>query len=146
MRRFVLILGLIVTLLPSAWSKKEDSLDQLKARLETASPDKRISLALEIAKRQLDTADKLYTNGKPDDARAALNDVVSFCEKAGEAATQTGKKLKQSEISVRKMAHRLIDMKRSVNFEDQQPLQDAADRLEHVRTKLLTRMFGPSKK
>ncbi|SRR5581483_241272 len=146
MRKLALIFALIVALLSSAWSKKEDSLEQLKARLETASPDKRISIALEIAKRQLDAADKLYTDGKPEDARVAINDVVSFCEKAGETATQTGKKLKQSEISVRKMAHRLTDLKRSVNFEDQQPIQDAADRLEHVRTELLTRMFGPNKK
>jgi len=44
------------------------------------------------------------------------------------------------------MAKKLRDIKRSVNFEDQEPLQDAADRLEHIRSDLLTRMFGPSKK
>ena len=89
---------------------------------------------------------KLYSDGNAEQARSAVSDVVQYSEKAGEAATQSGKKLKQAEISVRKMAHKLLEIKRSVNFEDQQPLQDAADRLEHVRSELLSRMFGPSKK
>ena len=40
------------------------------------------------------------------------------------------------------MAHKLRDMKRTLSFEDQAPVQDAIDRLEHVRTDLLTKMFG----
>jgi len=118
----------------------------LKARLTNASADQQISLGLEIAQRQLKSADKLYTDGNAEQARSAVSDVVQYSEKAGEAATQSGKKLKQAEISVRKMAHKLLEIKRSVNFEDQQPLQDAADRLEHVRSELLSRMFAPSKK
>jgi hypothetical protein len=136
----------IVALSLVAWAAKEETLEQLKARLATAPPDQQISLSLKIAERQLEAADKLYTDGKSDDARAAVADVVSYSEKAGAAATQTGKKLKQAEISVRKMARKLQNIKRSVNFDDQQPLQDAADHLEHVRSDLLVKMFGPSKK
>ena len=62
----------------------------------------------------------LLGDGNAEQARSAVSDVVQYSEKAGEAATQSGKKLKQAEISVRKMAHKLLEIKRSVNFEDQQ--------------------------
>ena len=146
MRHWAILLALILCTSLLAAGKKEESLDQLKARASSAPPDRRISLSLEIAQRQLKLADKLYTDGNPEEAHAAIKDVITYSEQAGAAANESGKKLKQSEITVRKMAHRLLEIKRSVNFEDQQPLQDAADRLEHVRSELLTRMFGPSKK
>jgi hypothetical protein len=146
MRRWLFLITTILITTPMAVGKKEDSLEQLKARFANASGDQQISLGLEIAERQLKSADKLYTDGNSEEARSAVQEVVTYSEKAGEAATQSGKKLKQAEISVRKMAHKLLDIKRSVNFEDQKPLQDAADRLERVRSELLTRMFGPNKK
>jgi hypothetical protein len=146
MRRSVLLITVIFITTLVAMGKKDDSLEQLKARFSDASGDQQISLGLEIAERQLKSADKLYSDGNTEQARSAVQEVVQYSEKAGEAATQSGKKLKQAEISVRKMAHKLLEIKRSVNFEDQQPLQDAADRLEHVRSELLTRMFGPSRK
>jgi hypothetical protein len=39
------------------------------------------------------------------------------------------------------MAAKLRDIKRTVNFDDQEPLQAAADRMESLRTDLLTHMF-----
>lgn len=129
----------------TAVARKEDSLDDLKARVASASPEQRIGLCLEIAERQLSAADKLYNDGNVDQARAALDDIVAYSEKARDAANQSGKKLKNAEISVRKMAAKLRDIKRTLNFEDQPPVQDAIEHLERVRTDLLARMFGNSK-
>jgi flagellin-specific chaperone FliS len=129
----------------AAVARKEDSLDDLKARVASASPEQRVGLCLEIAERQLSAADKLYNDGNVDQARAALNDIVAYSEKARDSANQSGKKLKNAEISVRKMAAKLRDMKRTLNFEDQPPVQDAIEHLERVRTDLLARMFGNSK-
>jgi flagellin-specific chaperone FliS len=129
----------------AAVARKEDSLDDLKARVASASPEQRVGLCLEIAERQLSAADKLYNDGNVDQARAALNDIVTYSEKARDSANQSGKKLKNAEISVRKMAAKLRDMKRTLNFEDQPPVQDAIEHLERVRTDLLARMFGNSK-
>lgn len=126
-------------------ARKEDSIDDLKARIASASPEQRIGLCLEIAERQLAAADKLYNEGNVDQARAAVNDIVAYSEKARDAANQSGKKLKNAEISVRKMASKLRDMKRTLNFEDQAPVQEAIDHLERVRTDLLARMFGNGK-
>ena len=40
------------------------------------------------------------------------------------------------------MAEKLRDLKRGLAYEDQAPVQAAADKLEQMRTELLGRMFG----
>ena len=125
-----------------ALGKKDESVEDLKARVASSSPEQRVGLCIEIASKQLSGADKLYTDGKSEEAQAALKDVVSYAGQATEAATQTGKKLKRAEIEVRRMAHKLRDMKRSAVFEDQAAIQDAVDRMENMRTELLAKMFG----
>jgi len=120
----------------------EQTVAELKARVESAREEDRPGICVGIAARQLDAAAKLYTAGNLQEARNAIEDVATFSEKARDAASKSGKKLKPTEIAVRKMAHKLRDMKRTLSFEDQAPVQDAIDRLEHVRTDLLTKMFG----
>lgn len=128
-----------------AFASKPETLQQLIARADSAKLEGRPALYVEIAGRQLQSADELYTAGKVDDARAAVNDVVTYSEKAHDTAIQSGKKLKGTEIAFRKMAAKLRDIKRSLNFDDQAPVQAAADRLENLRTDLLTHMFGKGK-
>jgi hypothetical protein len=142
MRLLALIL---VVASSSAAFARDETIDQLKARVESAAPKERVSLALRVAELQTSAADKLYADGKNDEARAAVKDVVSYTEKAGDAATQSGKKLKDAEITVRKIAHKLADMKRTVDLDNQVPLQDAIDHLERVRTQLLAKMFDLGK-
>jgi hypothetical protein len=125
-----------------ALGKKEEPIADLKARVESASPEQKVGLCVEIAERQLVDADKLFKDGKSEEAQGLLKDVVLYADQATQASTESGKKLKHVEIMVRKMAHRLQDMKRTVNFEDQAPIQDAADRMEKMRTDLLAKMFG----
>ena len=117
-----------------AFAYKTETLQELIARAEAAKVDDRPALYVEIAERQLKSADGLYTAGKTDDARTAVQDVVTYWEKAHDAAIQSGKRLKNTEIDFRKMAAKLRDLKRSLNFEDQAPVQAAADRLENFRT------------
>jgi hypothetical protein len=142
--RLVVAILIIANSVPS-FAREHESVEQLKARFESAAPKDRVSLALRVAELQTEAADKSYAGGKTDEARAAIQDVVSYTEKAGDAAAQSGKKLKDAEITVRKIAHRLNDIKRSLNFEDQPPVQDAIDHLEHVRTQLLSKMFDLGK-
>jgi len=139
-----LLTWVLASALPVPVSKQE-TVEQLKAKLDAATPPQRVELCLEIADRLLDNADQFYSVGKPDDGGAAVKELVGYAQKAGDAATQSGKKLKQAEIAVRKMAHRLHDIKRTLNFEDQAPVQEAIDQLEHIRTELLGKMFGLGK-
>ena len=130
---------LLVTCL--AFAAKQETLQELMTRCDSAKVEDRPALCAEIAERQLKSADELYTAGKVDEARSALKDVVTFSEKAHDAAIQSGKRVKNTEIEFRKMAAKLRDIKRTVNFDDQDPIQAAADRLEALRTELLTHMF-----
>ena len=145
MRFRVAITTLLLAATWLAWAEKEETVQQLVARAEAARLEDRPALYVEAAERQLKSADELYTAGKLDEARAAVNDVVTYSEKAHDAAIHSGKKLKNTEIAVRKMAAKLRDIKRTLNFEDQAPVQAAADRLEQLRTDLLSRMFGKGK-
>ncbi len=131
----------------SAYGAARDvTLDELKARFENAPPADRAELGIRVAQLQLRNADKLYREGNSDQARAAVDDVVRYSEKARDAATQTKKRLKNVEIDVRKIAEKLRDIKRTLVFEDQAPVDKAIQRLEDVRTTLLKAMFANDKK
>ncbi|HXM22551.1 MAG TPA: hypothetical protein VN948_14945 [Terriglobales bacterium] len=145
MRFRILIAAVLLTTSFLAFASKQEPLQELIARAESARLEDRPTLYVEIARHQLKSADELYTAGKVEDARPALKDVVTYSEKAHDAAIQSGKRLKNTEIDLRKMAAKLRDIKRNLNFDDQAPVQAAADRLESLRTDLLSRMFGKSK-
>ncbi|HZQ24218.1 MAG TPA: hypothetical protein VFA89_15610 [Terriglobales bacterium] len=145
-RKWGTVAGLLLALAFGALARKDETLEQLKARADAPNLEERINVCLDIAEREANNADQFYTKGDVEQGRAAVDDVASYSEKARDAATQSGKKLKTAEITVRKMAKKLRDMKRTLAFEDQGPVQAAVDRLESVRSDLLARMFGKDKK
>jgi hypothetical protein len=146
MRRLTISLFLIVLTLVVYAAGKDETVDELKARFESARPEDRSSLGIRIAQHQLRNADNLYRNGNVDQANAAVDDIVTYSEKARDAATQTKKHLKNIEIDARKMAEKLRDIKRTLAVEDQPPVEQAIRRLEDVRTALLKEMFAKEKK
>ncbi len=143
MRTLLVIAMLVASLL--AFAREHETIEQLKAQVEKASLKDRVHLALRVAELQTDAADKLFADSKSEEARAAIQDVITYSEKAGDAATQSGKKLKDAEITVRRIAYKLKNIKRNVNFDDQAPVQNAIDHLERVRTQLLDKMFDLGK-
>ena len=143
MRNSALIL-VVVLAMSAAVMARNENLEQLKARLGRADTGQKIDTCLQIARLQLDNADRLYSSGKVDEARTAIADVVSYTEQAGDSAAKSGKKLKKAEILVREMGNKLREIKHSLNFDDQAPVQEAADHLEKVRSNLLSAMFGKS--
>ena len=103
-------------------------------------------LYVKIAESQLKATDAFYKDGKYDDARSALANIVRYSDKSSDAAIRSGKKLKETEITIRKIADKLRDIKRSVEFDEQAPIQDAIDHLEQYRTQILSRMFRKGQK
>ena len=145
MRRLTISIFLIAVSL-TLCAAKDETIDELKARFESARPEDRPELGIQIAQHQLRNADNLYRNGNIDQANAAVDDIVTYSEKARDAATQTKKHLKNIEIDARKMAEKLRDIKRTLAFEDQPPVEQAIRRLEDVRTALLKEMFAKENK
>jgi len=113
--------------------------DEVRAYLQSVS---RSIEALEEREQELRDADRLYNAGQADAGRAAVDSVVAYSDKACDATNQARNKIKNTEIAIRKMAAKLRDIKRSLVFEDQAPVQAAADHLEKLRTSLLARMFA----
>lgn len=150
MRTWGAILGIAVVVAGAITAgsafRKELTLEELKARVQNAKPGERVNLCIQIAERQVEAADKLYTEGKVDQAEAAIRDLVSYSQQASEAAGQTGHRLKNTEIAMRKMGHRLTDIKRGLPFENQATVQSAVETLDKLRTDLLARMFGKNPK
>jgi polyhydroxyalkanoate synthesis regulator phasin len=145
MRPQITIVAVLLATSFLALAYRQETLQELIARADSARVEDQPALYVDIAERQLKSADDLYTAGKVEEARAAVQDVVTYSEKAHDAAIQSGKKLKNTEIAFRKMAAKLRDIKRSLNFDDQPPVDAAADRLENLRTELLSHMFGKGK-
>jgi hypothetical protein len=128
-------------------SKNKDQIaPEIQSRVDAARPEDRPVIYVQAAQSLLRLADTLYTEGRTDDARAAIGDVVIYSQKASDAAIQSRKHMKNVEIALRKMAAKLRDIKRTLNFEDQPPVEQAIQSLEDLRTALLKEMFKKEKK
>lgn len=114
----------------------------LKARADAAQGSERISLSLEYAHQQLEHANSLYTDGDVEKAEAAIEEVVAYSRQATETASAANKRLKQTEIELRKIEHRMRDIGQSLNIDDRPPVEKAVQQLEQFRANLLARMFG----
>ncbi len=93
---------------------RDETIDELKSRAQNAPPQDRPHLRIRIAELQLRNADKLYKEGDVEHARAAVDEIVTYSEQARDSAVETKKHLKNVEITVRKIAERLRDIKRTL--------------------------------
>ncbi len=100
----------ITFLLTSIALASNESLPALKARADAAHGGEQAKLSLEYAKRELEDANTLYTNGDVDKAQSEVGEVVDYAHKAADAASSSGKHLKQTEIELRKLAKRMHDI------------------------------------
>jgi hypothetical protein len=144
--RSVAVAALLAAFLVSPMAAKEQTLEELKAHVSSASVGDRPQLCLQIAERQLDSADKLFTAFDSEKAQSALTDVVTFSELARDYSLQSRKHQKQTEIEVRKMTRKLNDLKHLVSRDEQAAVQNAIDRLQRVRDDLLLAMFPKGQK
>ena len=133
----------ILFLLTSMALAANQSLPELKARADAAHGGEQAKLCLEYAHRMLEDANALYTDGDVDKAPREVGEVVEYAHKAADAASASGKHLKQTEIGLRKLAKRMRDIAETLAVEDRPPLRKAVQDIEQIRSDLLTRMFGP---
>lgn len=136
----VLRLSLILAV-ASALARTEPTVEDLKSRISAANVADRAKICLEIAEKQLNTTDKLYTADDVEKAQTSLTDVVSYSELARDYSIQSHKHQKQIEIAIRSMTRKLNDLLHVVGREEQGPLKEAIAHLERVRDDLLAAMF-----
>ena len=119
----------------------EPTVDELKARVESANVGDRPRICVQIAQKQLTETGKLYAAAEDEKAQTTLTDVVTYAELARDYAIQSHKYQKQTEIAAREMARKLTEIKHTLGRDDQAPVQDAIKRVERVRDDLLLAMF-----
>ena len=79
MRRLVFTILLLALALATGYGAATDEVVAvLKAHFESAHPEDRPDLGIRIAQEQLRNADKLYGSGDADQARAAVDDIVTY--------------------------------------------------------------------
>jgi hypothetical protein len=125
----------------NALPREEPTVENLKAKISSASVGEKPHLCIEVAQMQLAEADKLYAASDVGKAQTALTDVVTYSELARDYAIQSHKYQKQSEIAVRGMTRKLTDLLHSLGHQDQAAVKDAVTRLQQVRDDLLNAMF-----
>lgn len=124
----------------------DEPLEALKTRAESARLQEQPHLFATIARREVNEADRFYTEGKIADATKAVDELVRYAARASEAAQKTGKHLKNTEILLRETARRLDDVSKTLNFDDRIYVEAAVKQVEKSRQQLLEQMFGlPSK-
>ena len=131
---------LLCSLAAQGW---QQGASDLKARADAAEGGERAKLSIEYAREQLELANKLYSEGDVEKAQVAIGEVLTYSQRATEAATTANKKLKQTEIDLRKLEHRMRDIGQSLNIDDRPPVEKTAEEIEDLRADLLAKMFGP---
>ena len=125
---------------PTAAAQQPPS--DLKAKADAAQGSEKINLSLDYARHELEQADKLYTDGDVEKAEAAIGETMTYARRAAEASASTKKRLKQTEIDLRKLEHRMRDIGQSLNVDDRPPVEKSVQDLEQLRAGLLAKMFG----
>ncbi len=142
LRQFVVL----ACLAASAWAADDVSLEELKRRADAAQGGRRADLYMEVTQRQIEAADARFTDGKIEEGQAAVDDAVTAAGKASTAAVESGARMKQTEIALRRASRRLADISRTLAFDDRKHAQEAVVKLEKIRSDLLAAMFAPKKK
>ena len=137
------LLSIVVVLLAvfAVPSNKQESIDSLKQRADQANPKDQVDLCTRIAEHQLIVLDKAYNDGNIQLARAALTDVQTYGVRAAEMSRKSGKRMKPTEIALRKIAGRLEAIRKTLEVDDRPPVSEAVQKLETARSELLSTMF-----
>jgi hypothetical protein len=122
---------------------KTESPAELKTRADNAHGGDEAKLCIEYAHAELEYANDLYTKGDVDQAQSAVTSVMEYVRKGTSAAKSSGKRLKQTEIELRKLQKRMKDIAESLNLDDRPPVLKSVDEIEQLRAGLLAAMFGP---
>lgn len=129
-----------------ARASNTETLAEAKARAEATRPEDCIRLCIDLAQRELDEAKAHFAQGNSDPAKMELQSAAAHAEKSCDGAIAAHKREKQLEIELRRISHRLGDLRRTLSFEDQPAAEAAMAQIEKLRTKLLETMFGKGKK
>ena len=121
---------------------EEKTLDQLKAEAEHAGNDQPKLLA-EVAERMVPVADKQFTDGESVKGHASVDEILQYATRAHDLAIKTRKKMKETEIHLRRCRHAMENMRRTLAAEDRPAVEAVEKKLEQFAEEVLEAMFAP---
>jgi hypothetical protein len=137
-----MLAGLAPLSLPPVTAKETESLDKLRERAEAAKGGDRAKLYMRAAERGVEEANHNFDAGSIGQAQGQVKQAVSDADRAAEAARTSGKRLKNTELDLRKLVRRLSDIERTLSVDDRPPVHEGVERLQELDRALLDRMFG----
>ena len=123
-----------------------ETLEQLKAKAAASSGGEQALLCARVAREEVELANQHFTDGKVEEGHAAVRDAVAYAAKARDAACNSRKKVKQTELAIGKTARRLSDISRTLALDDRPTVEQAVKELERIQDQLLDAMFGEGKR
>ncbi len=112
-----------------------------KAKADSATGADKAKFALEAAEQAAKAADNAFKQGKDDEGAAHLKEVADYSKMASDAAIESNKREKETEINLRKIVNRLVDVKNARPYEQQDQVQQTIDAVDTARNNLLEEMF-----
>jgi len=137
---------LILLLMALAAQAKDKPLEQLKAEAERADTGEQAKLLAEVAERLVSVADKQFTDGESVKGHATVQEIMQYASRAHDQAIKTRKKMKETEIHLRRCRHALENMRRTLAAEDRPAVEAVEKNLEQLSEEVLEAMFAPPKK
>jgi methionyl-tRNA synthetase len=123
----------------------DETFEELLAKAE-APGDRQAELYAKLARRQVEVANEHFNKGEVAQGHTATKEIVNFAGKALDSAKQAKKRLKQTEITLRKTSRRLADVAKTLAFEDRPAVNEAVEEIEGIRNQVLELLFGPIRK
>lgn len=145
MRRISSIPVLLIVLLLSMRARPNDeSIEKLMARANSAG-DHQAELCADVVRREVELANQYYTAGDEPHAQNSIKIILEYAQKTLDSARRYHKKLKETEITLRKAGRRLSDVGHTLALEDRPPVHSAVEKIEEIRSQLLDVMFAPKR-
>jgi hypothetical protein len=115
--------------------------NDLRSRADAATGGEKAKLALDYAEQATKAADKAFKEGKDEDGAAALKDIAQYAKMSSDAVIQSGKRQKETEINLRKIVNRLVEIKNARPYDQQDAVQQVIDAVDTARNSILEAMF-----
>src|SRR5262249_7150082 len=120
-------------------------LEQLKAQTDRADDDQAKTCA-QFAERLISVANKQFSDGKSVKNQTTVQKILKYATRAHNLVIKNRKKMKNTEIHLRRSRRTLKNMRRTLAAKDHPPIEAVEKKLKQFGQKILEAMFAPPKK
>lgn len=122
---------------------QDEPLGKVQRLADTAQGGDCARYCLEASRQMADMSDRLYTDGKVDEAEQMMRQAGDYAERGTHCSIQSRKHEKDTEIALRKLSMRMSAISRTLASEDRPVVDAEMQRVDKLRFSVLSAMFGP---